>query len=275
VVVVLGAISVYPLFELVRIAFSNVGPTNLIGVWSWVGFANFRAVLGTSELGQAVHTTVQLTLILLFSDLVIGFFVASVLVGRARSTNAVISVMVFVWALPPLVSGSVWKFLLSDGGGVNSLLGLIGIQPVDWLASPSLAVWTVGLITSWAALPFATMLLRGAMLAVPVDIIEAAALDGAGYWRTQTRVVLPLLKPTMAILSILAVVYSLQGFNFIYALTDGGPGTATANVPFMAYQTAFSSFDLSSGGAVALLALGFVLLLAVPYTRSLRHEQHE
>lgn len=274
-VVLLAAISVYPLVELVRIAFSNVGPTNLIGHWEWVGLANFRSVLANAELGQAVVTTVKLTLILLFFDLVVGFFVASVLVGRARSTNGVVSVMVFVWALPPLVSGSVWRFLLSDGGGVNSLLGLFGIAPVDWLGSPTLSLWSVGLITSWAALPFATILLRGAMLAVPRDVIEAAAMDGAGYWRIQTRVVLPFLRPTMVILAILAVIYSLQSFNFIFALTDGGPGSATANVPFLAYQMAFSSFDLSSGAAVALLALAFILLLAIPYTRSLRNEQPE
>jgi ABC-type sugar transport system permease subunit len=141
------------------------------------------------------------------------------------------------------------------------------------LGSPTFALWSVGAVTSWAALPFATMVLRGGMLAVPTDVIEAAAVDGAHYWQTQFRVVLPLLKPTMGILAILAILYSFQGFNFIYALTGGGPGTATANVPFFAYQTAFTTFDLSSGGAIAVLALAFVVLLAVPYALSVRREE--
>lgn len=273
--VLLAAISVYPLVELVRLAFSDVGPTNLVGAWPWAGLTNIRAALADPELAQAARTTLKLTAMLLVSDLVLGFVVASVLVGRGRTTQAVLSLMVFVWALPPLVSGSVWKFLLSGDGAVNSLLAVIGVHQVDWLASPKLALWSVGAVTSWSALPFATLVLRGGMLAVPREVIEAAAIDGAGYWRTQLRVVLPLLRPTIVILAILAVLYSFQGFNFIYALTSGGPGTVTVNVPFFAYQKAFTTFALSAGGAIALIALVFVLLLAIPYALSIRSEEHE
>lgn len=271
--VILALISVYPLIELVRIAFSNVGPSNLVGTWSWVGLANFRTAIDDPELGQAVRITVELTAILLVSDLVIGFVVASLLAAQSRTTSVVLSLMVFVWAMPPLVSGSVWNFLLSRDGAVNDLLGTFGVQPVAWLSTPTLALWSVGLVTAWAALPFATLVLRGGMLAVPQEVIEASAIDGAGYWQTQIRIVLPLLRPTLAILSILAVLYSFQGFNFIYALTSGGPGSATVNVPFLAYQKAFTTFDLSAGGAIALLAVAFVVILAVPYARSLRREQ--
>jgi multiple sugar transport system permease protein len=200
-VVLLALVCVYPLAELVHLAFSAVGPTNLIGSWPWAGLANFRAVLANPELMQAVRVTAELTVMLLVSDLVLGFVVASVLVSQSYSTSAVMSLMVFVWALPPLVSGTVWKFLLSSNGAVNSLLGLLGFQPVDFLASPTLALWSVGLVTCWAALPFATLVLRSGMLAVPRDVIEAAA--------------------------------------------------------------------------IALLALAFVLVLAVPYALSVRHEEHE
>jgi multiple sugar transport system permease protein len=274
-VVLLALVCVYPLAELVHLAFSSVGPTNLIGSWPWAGLANFRTALANPEFTQAVWVTAKLTVMLLVSDLVLGFVVASMLVSRSRSTSAVMSLMVFVWALPPLVSGSVWKFLLSGNGAVNSLLGLLGFRPVDFLASPVLALWSVGLVTCWAALPFATLVLRSGMLAVPRDLIEAAAIDGARYWKIQTRIVLPLLRPTMGVLAILAVIYSFQGFNFIYVMTEGGPGTATANVPFLAYQQAFTSFELSGGAAIALLALAFVLVLAVPYALSVRHEEHE
>ena len=273
-VAVLALISVYPLVQLVHVALSNVGPTNLVGHWPWVGLQNIRAALSDPALAQAARTTLFLTVMLLVSDLVVGFLVAAVLLARGRTTSLVLSLMVFVWALPPLVSGSVWKFVLSGDGAVNGALGLVGIGSVDWLSSPRLALWSVGAVTSWAALPFATLVLRGGMLAVPREVIEAAAIDGARYWQTQARVVLPLLRPTIGILAILAVLYSFQGFNFIYALTSGGPGTATANVPYLAYQRAFRSFELSSGGAIALIALAFVLLLAIPYALSIRHEEH-
>jgi multiple sugar transport system permease protein len=271
--ILIGGISIYPLVELVRIAFSNVGPSNLIGSWPWVGFANLSTEIHDPALWAAAKVTLELTAMLLVSDLVIGFVVASVLVDRSRSTSALLSLMTFVWALPPLVSGSVWKFLLASGGPVNGLLGDVGMKPVDWLASPHLALWSVGLVTSWAALPFATLVLRGGMLSVPADIVEAAAVDGARYWQTQIRVVLPQLRPTITILAVLAVLYSFQGFNFIFAMTSGGPGAATQNIPFLAYQKAFTTFDLSAGGAIALLAMAVIIVLAIPYTLSVRHEE--
>jgi ABC-type sugar transport system permease subunit len=269
----LAVISVYPLYELVRMAFSDVGPENLIGTWHWVGFKNLSTAIDDPATWRALRVTGELTGMLLFSDLVIGFLVASVLVTRTRSTSILLSLMTFVWAVPPLVSGSVWKFLLTTGGPVNGLLGAFGLAPVDWLASPNLALWSVGIVTSWAALPFATLILRSAMLAVPRELIEAAAVDGARYWQIQLRIVLPQLRPTMAILAVLAVLYSFQGFNFIFALTQGGPGTATENIPFLAYQQAFNIFDLSAGAAVALLAMGLIVMLAVPYAISVRREQ--
>jgi multiple sugar transport system permease protein len=270
--ILLGAVSVYPLVELVRIAFSNVGPSNLIGSWKWIGFANLDTELHDPALRQAARITGELTAILLVSDLVIGFVVASVLLARSRTTSLLMALMTFVWALPPLVSGSVWKFLLTTNGPIDGGLGLLGIKPVDWLANPKLALWSVGLVTSWAALPFATLVLRGGMLSVPRDVVEAAAVDGARYWQIQLRVILPQLRPTIAILAVLAVLYSFQGFNFIFALTSGGPGTATENIPFLAYQKAFTSFDLSAGGAIALLAMVVIVILAVPYVLSVRRE---
>jgi multiple sugar transport system permease protein len=273
--VIIGFISLYPLVELVRIAFSNVGPSNLIGSWQWVGFTNISAELHDSALWAAARVTVELMAILLVSDLVIGFVVASVLLDRSRSTSALMSLMTFVWALPPLVSGSVWKFLLASNGPVNGLLGDFGIKPVDWLASPHLALWSVGLVTSWAALPFATLVLRGGMLSVPRDMVEAAAVDGAKYWQIQLRVVLPQLRPTLTILGVLAVLYSFQGFNFIFAMTSGGPGAATQNIPFLAYQKAFATFDLSAGGAIALLAMAVIIVLAIPYVFSVRREERQ
>lgn len=273
--ILLGAISVYPLIELVRLAFSNVGPTNLIGGWQWVGFTNLAAALRNPALWQAARVTLVLTVMLLVSDLLIGFLVASVLVARSRANTTLMALMTFVWALPPLVSGSVWKFLLVTNGPVNGLLGEFGVKPVNWLASPDLALLSVGLVTNWAALPFATLVLRGGMLSVPRDTIEAAEVDGAGYWQVQLRVVLPQMKATVSILAVLAVLYSFQGFNFIFALTSGGPGTATSNIPFLAYQQAFATFELSSGGAIALLAMVVIVALAVPYVLIARREEHQ
>jgi len=274
-VVILLAFAAYPLIVLVRMSLSDVGPSNIIGVWNFIGLDNFVDAFTTSQLWQSMLRTVEVSVVLLASNLVLGFLAASVLSVKGRITNIVLGIMVFVWALPPIVSGSVWKFLLDDSGAINSVLGLVGIQPVSWLSEPNLALWTVAGVIAWASLPFSTLILRGGLLAIPQDVIEAAAIDGAGYWRTQLTIVLPLLRPTMWILAILTILYAFKSFDFFYVLTQGGPGTATNTLPVYSYYTAFSNFDMSAGATIAVISMLIVAIFAVPYVRSIRKEATE
>lgn len=272
-VVLLVAFAVYPLAVLVLMSLSDVGPTNIIGDWPFVGVANYAEELSNPALWAAVARTAGVTAVLLASNLVLGFVAASVLRDGGRLSSTVLSTMVFVWALPPLVSGSVWKFLLDDRGAVNALLRLAGGPGVNWLSEPDLALWSVSAVIAWAALPFSALVLRGGLLAIPQEVVEAAQLDGAGFWRIQARIVLPLLRPTMAILSILTVVYAFKSFDFVFVLTRGGPGTATSTLPVASYETAFSTFAMSAGSTIAVISMLFVAVVAVPYVRSLATEE--
>jgi ABC-type sugar transport system permease subunit len=270
--VLLIAFAGWPLIVLVQMAFSNVGPQNVVGDWEFVGSANFAAVLSTPETWLALGRTVLLCGVLLVSNLVLGFLAALVLSPTGRITTVVLGLMVFVWALPPIVSGSVWKFVLNDSGAINAVLGLAGIGPVHWLSDPGLAIWTVAAVVAWSALPFSALILRGGLLSVPAEVIEAAAIDGAGYWRTQWQIVLPTIRPTVWILGVLTVLYAFKSFDFFYVLTQGGPGTATNTLPVLAYFAAFKNFAMSTGATVAVVSMLVVLFVAVPYVRGVRAE---
>ena len=267
--------AVYPMFVLLRMSVSDVGPTNIVGEWDFIGLQNFAEVLSGTEVWQSAIRTSLVAAVLLASNLVLGFLAASILAVGGRVTNLVLGVMVFVWALPPIVSGSVWKFLLDDSGAVNGLIGLVGIEPISWLSSPALALWAVAGVVAWASLPFSTLILRGGLLAIPAEVIEAAAIDGAGYWRTRFQIVLPLLRPTLWILAILTVLYAFKSFDFLYVLTKGGPGTATNTLPVQSYNSAFMNFEMSTGATVAVVSMLFVVLIAIPYVRSIRSEVSE
>lgn len=271
--VVLLAVALYPMVVLFRMSVSDVGPTNIIGDWPFVGVDNFMAMLQNAALWQAVGRTLLLSAVLLASNLVLGFIAALVMSTPGRLTNVALGVMVFVWALPPLVSGSVWKFLLDDSGAVNAVLGAVGIPAVSWLSDPGLAIWSVAGVIAWASLPFSTLILRGGLLGISTDVIEAAAIDGAGYWRTQAAITLPLVRPTLWILGILTLIYSFKTFDYFYVLTQGGPGTATNTLPVMAYLSAFSQFEMSTGATVAVLSLVIVIAFAIPYVRSIESEE--
>jgi len=273
--ILLVAVAIYPLVVLFRMSLSEVGPTNIIGEWPFVALDNFSAVLQEPAFWEALGRTLLLSLILLVSNLVLGFVAALIMSTPGRLTNMTMGIMVFVWALPPLVGGSVWKFLLDDRGAVNAVIGFFGLPAVNWLSSPQLALWSVAAVIAWSSLPFSTLILRGGLLGISHDIIEAAAIDGAGYWRTQRQIVLPLLRPTMWILGILTLIYSFKTFDYFYVLTQGGPGTATNTLPVMAYFSAFSQFDMSTGATVAVLSMVLVILFAIPYVRSIESEETE
>lgn len=272
---VLITFAAYPMFVLVRMSLSEVGPSNIIGEWPFVGFDNFAQVLGGSEVWASTWRTAFIAAFLLCSNLIIGFLAASVLAVQRRLTSIVLGIMVFVWALPPLVSGSLWKFLLDDAGAVNGILSLVGIPAVSWLSEPNLALWSVGAVIAWASLPFSILIIRGGLLAIPIDVLEAAALDGAGYWRTRFQIVLPLLRPTLWILGILTVLYAFKSFDFFYVLTRGGPGTVTSTLPVQSYNEAFSNFAMSTGATIAVISMLFVLLIAIPYVRRVKEEGTE
>ena len=274
-VALLLAFAAYPMFVLARMSLSDVGPSNIIGQWEFIGLDNFVDVLSTSELWQSTLRTALVGVVLLASNLVLGFLAASILSVEGRITNIVLGIMVFVWALPPIVSGSVWKFLLDDSGAMNAILTSVGLPAVSWLSSPSLALWTVAGVIAWSSLPFSILILRGGLLAIPMEVLEAAAIDGAGYWRTRVQIVLPLLQPTLWILGILTVLYAFKSFDFIYVLTKGGPGTTTNTLPVQSYNSAFNDFEMSTGATVAVVSMLFVVLIAIPYVRSIRSEVTE
>lgn len=273
--IILLAFAAYPMFVLGRMSLSDVGPSNIIGHWPSVGLKNFSDLFSGGEVWAPIWRTVFIAGFLLVSNLIFGFLAASVLSVKGRLTNIVMAIMVFVWALPPLVSGSLWKFLLDDSGAINAILKLVGHSRVFWLSEPNLALWSVAAVIGWASLPFAILIIRGGLLAIPLDVLEAAALDGAGFWRTRAQIVLPLLRPTLWILGILTVLYAFKSFDFFYVLTRGGPGTVTTTLPVQAYNEAFLQFEMSKGATVAVISMLFVVLLAIPYVRSVSKESQE
>ncbi|WP_133249902.1 carbohydrate ABC transporter permease [Brachybacterium endophyticum] len=272
-VVILAAFALWPLFVLVQMSLSEVGPAEIVGNWSFVGLRNFVDVLGDFETWKAILRTIGLCAILVISNLVLGFIAATVLSTTGRTASAVLGILVFVWALPPLVSGSVWRFLLDDTGTLNAILGLLGISPVNWLSDPALALWSVSAVVAWASLPFSILIMRGGLLAVNPELIEAAAIDGAGFWTTRWRIILPLMRPTLWILAVITVLYAFRSFDFFYVMTQGGPGTSTNTLPVLSYYTAFTNFDMSTGATIAVVSMVVVLAFAVPYVRTIKNEE--
>lgn len=273
--VFLGTLSLFPLIQLVRLAVSDVQVRQLHGDWPFVGLQNFLDGFVSGVLTDSLGRTLIFVAIVTALGLVGGVAAAVALRGNNAYSVALLALMVFIWALPPVVNGSVWKFLLAEDGLVNMAVRTLGGTTIPFLYDERFALISVALVNAWAVIPFNTLVFRATILGIPGELFEAAQLDGASKWDEFRSIILPWLRPTALVLAILTVVYAFRSFDFVYVMTRGGPGTSTQTLPYLSFQQAFVGYDFSAGSATAVLTVGLVIVLAVVYARSVLKEESE
>lgn len=273
--VFLGIFALFPLVQLLRMSVSDVSVSTLNQPWDFIGLQNFQANLGSDNFGDATLNTIIFVAIVTVLGLVGGLAAAILLAKTGRWSGFVLGLMVFIWALPPVVNGSVWKFLLGSSGLFNSVALDTGLrdQVIPFLFDDSLALYSVALVNAWAVVPFNALVFRAAIIGIPGEVFEAARMDGSGRWKEIWHIIVPMVKPATLVLTVLTIVYGFRSFDFIYVMTFGGPGVATTTLPFLGYIQAFVRFDFGRGASTAVVAVLMVLVLAVLYARSVRKEE--
>jgi multiple sugar transport system permease protein len=273
----LGLFSVFPLFQLLRMSVSKVRAATLNGEWVFTGLDNFTAGFASGESTQALYRTGIFVFVVTLLGMVIGLTAAIALRTKGRWSGFLLALMVFVWALPPVVNGSVWKFLLGDSGLFNSLLMSSGLRDtaIPFLYDQYWALMAVAFVNSFVVIPFNALVFRAALMNISPETFEAAALDGANKWQEIRHIMLPSVRPTTLVLLVLTIVYGFRSFDFIYVMTYGGPGTATNTMPFLGYLQAFVRYDFGLGSATSVVTVLGVLVLAAVYARSIRREESE
>ncbi|PZR51810.1 hypothetical protein DNL40_14410 [Xylanimonas oleitrophica] len=271
----MGVLGVFPLLQLVWMSLHDVTQRTINAPgWQFAGLENYAQGFAAGESGPALGRTLVVVLVVTVLGMVGGFTAAVALRTAGRWSGFLLALMVFVWALPPVVNGSVWKFLLGDGGLVNTVLLALGAQtPVPFLYDTTWALLSVAFVGAFAVIPFNALVYRAALLTIDPEVFEAAALDGATRWGEVRYVMIPAVRATTLVLLVLTIVYAFRSFDFIYVMTYGGPGTATNTLPFLGYLQAFSRYDYGLGAATSVLAVVGVLVLAAVYARSIRKEE--
>ncbi|MFW7415135.1 carbohydrate ABC transporter permease [Demequina sp. SO4-18] len=271
----LALFSLFPLVQLLRMSVSDVSVSTLNESWEFTGTQNLETNLAGDAFGDATLNTVVFVSIVTVLGLAIGLAAAILLAKSGRWTGFILAMLVFIWALPPVVNGSVWKFLLGSTGLFNSVALDTGLrdQVIPFLFDDSIALYSVALVNAWAVVPFNALVFRAAIMGIPSEVFEAARMDGASRWGEIRHIVVPMVKPTTLVLTVLTVVYGFRSFDFIYVMTFGGPGTATTTLPFLGYVQAFVRFDFGLGASTAVVAVLMVVILAVLYARSVRREE--
>jgi multiple sugar transport system permease protein len=271
--VFLAVLSFYPFFELVRMSLSQVTTDNLFQDWPFIGLQGLQTVAATADFKEAAVNTLAYVAVVVSISLVGGLASAVTLWHSGRLARLVLAVMVFGWALPGLISGIAWRFLLDKRGLVDVLLGIFHAPTPYWLVDGHLPLLSVALVNAWVAVPFATLVYRAALLDIPPEVLASADVDGARPRQVLRYIVLPLVRPTTLVLGLVTLVYAFKSFDFIYIMTHGGPGTISTTLPFLSYRIAFEIYRYSQGASVAFVTVLVVLVLALLYIRQVHREE--
>jgi raffinose/stachyose/melibiose transport system permease protein len=234
-----------------------------IGGWNWVGLDNFRSVLQDRELLGSLKNTMFLAIGFLVLTNVFGLLMALAL-NRTLKTRYLLRTLVFMpVVLAPIAVSYVWSFIFAFNGPLNQALGGMGLDSwqKDWLADPTLAKFCVLTVMVWQNIGFVMVIYLAGLAAVPVELEEAAALDGAGRWNRLRHIILPSIKPSLAIATTLMLIQGLRVFDQIMALTGGGPAGATQTLATEIYQQTIVFGKYGFGAALALLLSVMILVL--------------
>jgi len=265
--VVLIALSIFPVFYLAKVAFQTGGGEE--PHWS---LGNFTRLLTDGFFRSALLHTFIYAAAALTAEFLFGLGLALLVDRPLRGRSVLRSLLLVPMMLPPVVVGVIWRLMLNpDFGAVNGTLRSVGI-PTDvltWTASPTLAMVSVIAVDVWQWTPFMFLILLAGLQAIPDEPYEAATIDGASSWQAFRDITLPLLRPAILVALMLRTMDLLRVFDHIFILTEGGPGFSTETVSLYIFRSAFRFFDLGYAAAMSLVLLILTNAISFGYIRFL------
>ncbi|MEV6980063.1 sugar ABC transporter permease [Sphaerisporangium sp. NPDC051017] len=242
----------------------------LAGTFEFTGGDNYAKLLNDPKLGKVLGGTAMFSVGLVVLNLSLALLLAVLLNQRLRGTTFFRTVF-FSPVVVSLVAWTiVWRFLLQADGGVNGLLGSLGVDGPNWLRGEATAMVSVVVVQVLKNVGLNMVLFLAALQGVPSQLHEAARVDGAGAWTRFARITVPLISPTILLTSIITVVGSLQVFAQIAVLTEGGPGLSTTVLVYYLYQQAFQFHHFGYGATLSVLLFAIVAALTLAQWRMRR-----
>ncbi|GAA0310407.1 hypothetical protein GCM10008924_30010 [Gracilibacillus halotolerans] len=204
---------------------------------------------------------------------VVGIFLAVILTSKLKTKRFVRSTIFFPVLVSTIAVGITFSVLMHPSEGlINVVLGMIGIDGPDWLGNPNLAIYSVALVDVWKGLGIATVILIAGMMSIPNDYYEAIQIDGGNKWNAFVHITLPLSRPAINTVVMLALIGGLRTFDLVWAMTGGGPGFSSdliASIIYKQYQAGF--YGLSTAGNVLLFLI--VAIIVYPIFRFLNRKE--
>src|SRR6476619_4528703 len=263
---------------LLSVYFSLSAYTIYDPTWKFVGLANFEQILQNPTFLETLRNTFIFTFGSQLLGLVLGKFGAFLLLRPFPGRKIVRALIILPWVVPVALATVAWQWMFDSLYSViNWTMIAMGFitreQAPNWLGTPELAMLSVIVVNAWRFFPFAIVIFLAGITAIPQDVLDAATVDGAGFWRRNYQIILPMILPIMAVGLVFGIVFTFTDLSIVFLLTQGGPIGATSVLGFAGFTTGIASGDVSHGAAISLFMLPVLLVVVVFMLRFIRRRE--
>jgi multiple sugar transport system permease protein len=265
------ALVAIPFFLAIAFSFSDVTAGD--ASFDWVGLRNYQDIFEDPVFWRSLRNTIVFTVVSMLLIVVLGKVLANILIADFRGKWLVRFLVLLPWTTPVALSTIAWLWLLdSVFSPIDWVLRELGAIDTNmyWLGKPDLAIGSVILVHVWRLVPLSAVILMAGLVAIPKDVQEAAAVDGAGFWRRMFEITIPLTMPVIAVAALFGAILTFTDMAVVYVLTRGGPTNSTQVLASWAFFRGIEGGDVGQGAAVALFLFPLLLAAAIAILRAVR-----
>lgn len=235
---------------------------------NYVGLKNYITAFKDEYFRQAIWTTLKFTIVSVFFELILGFFVALLLNSIRKGREIYFSIIIVPMMISAVAVGLIWRLLLHpDLGIVNYMLSRIGIAGRAWTGDAKYALGTLIFVDVWQEMPYIVLLNLAGLVSLPREPYEAISIDGASRFQQLVHLTIPMMKPTILVATLLRFISALKAYDLVYVMTKGGPGTSTEVMGYNIYKQAYSYMNTGRASAMAYILLFMILIISIFFVR--------
>ncbi len=273
--ILIAVLVLYPVFETIRLSFFNYRIQTMALGETFIGLDNFKNILSDSEFFTSLKFTLVFTVVAVSLETIIGILFALIMNQKIPGQGIIRTAVLVPWAIPTIISGLMWKFMYSQQYGViNYILKTLKIITVNlpWLSNAQLAVVATIIADVWKTTPYMSLLILSGLQTIPVQLYEAAAIDGASKIQRFIHITIPLIKPVLSVAILFRTLATFRIYALISVLTSGGPANATQSLSLYTIKTYFNYGNLGYGAALATVTFIISLIISMFFLGSLKRK---
>jgi len=260
----LMVLNIIPIFETLYLSFFKSGAFGKGNIY--IGMDNYKKLFSDIQVWYAIRNTLTYTLIVVPVTIIIAMFIAVALNGKLKGKGIYRTIYFIPMVAAPAAITMVWKWLYNyQFGLINHVLGKVGIDKINWIDDPKVAMTAVAIIGIWSAIGYSMVLLLAGLQEIPKDFYEAASIDGAGQIKKFFGITLPLVSPTLFFVVVTSIISSMQVFDSIYMMIDVTSPSydSTISLVYLFYNNSFKYTNKGYGSAIVMVLLAIIMIITV------------